>query len=76
MAPHWYLQKMMKKKILLPAHLMNDGQNEHLFSDFSLVAQRTGVYTAGDYAEILEHLVNKWNVANIRGISSEAQKAQ
>jgi acyl-[acyl-carrier-protein] desaturase len=68
--------EMMKKKILMPAHLMYDGQNEHLFSDFSLVAQRTGVYTAGDYAEILEHLVNKWNVANIRGISSEAQKAQ
>jgi hypothetical protein len=28
---------MKKKKILMPPHLMYDGQNEHLFSDFSLV---------------------------------------
>jgi acyl-[acyl-carrier-protein] desaturase len=67
---------MMRKKISMPAHLMYDGQNEHLFDDFSLVAQRTGVYTAQDYADIMEHLVDKWNVASIQGISGEAQNAQ
>ncbi|CAK9228848.1 unnamed protein product [Sphagnum troendelagicum] len=67
---------MMRKKISMPAHLMYDGQNEHLFDDFSLVAQRTGVYTARDYADIMEHLVDKWNVASIQGISGEAQNAQ
>ncbi len=60
----------------MPAHLMYDGQNEHLFDDFSLVAQRTGVYTAQDYADIMEHLVDKWNVVSIQGISGEAQNAQ
>jgi acyl-[acyl-carrier-protein] desaturase len=67
---------MMKKKISMPAHLMYDGQNEHLFDDFSLVAQRTGVYTARDYAEIMQHLVKRWEVADITGLSSEAQAAQ
>jgi len=67
---------MMRKKISMPAHLMYDGQNEQLFDDYSLVAQRTGVYTARDYADIMEHLVNRWNVASVQGLSSEAQKAQ
>ena len=41
---------MMRKQIVMPAHLMND--NEHmsnnsrnLFKDFSSVAQATGTYT-------------------------------
>lgn len=67
---------MMKKKISMPAHLMYDGVNDHLFDDFSLVAQRTGVYTARDYADIMEHLVKRWDVANIKGLSSEAEAAQ
>jgi acyl-[acyl-carrier-protein] desaturase len=67
---------MMRKKISMPAHLMYDGQDEHLFDNFSLVAQRIGVYTAKDYADIMEHLVAKWNVANIQGLSSEGHKAQ
>lgn len=67
---------MMKKKIAMPAHLMYDGQNEHLFDDFSLVAQRTGVYTARDYADIMEHLVKRWNVSSIRGLSPAGEAAQ
>ncbi len=67
---------MMRKKISMPAHLMYDGQDEQLFDNFSLVAQRIGVYTAKDYADIMEHLVAKWNVANIQGLSSEGHKAQ
>lgn len=67
---------MMKKKIAMPAHLMYDGQNDHLFDDFSLVAQRTGVYTARDYADIMEHLVKRWEVSSIRGLSPEGEAAQ
>ncbi|KAJ7565968.1 hypothetical protein O6H91_02G083100 [Diphasiastrum complanatum] len=67
---------MMRKKIAMPAHLMYDGHDEQLFEHFSLVAQRTGVYTAKDYADILEHLVERWRVESITGLSSSAQKAQ
>ena len=41
---------MMKKQIVMPAHLMNDGQHttdngRNLFKDFSSVAQTTKTYT-------------------------------
>ncbi|EFJ20580.1 hypothetical protein SELMODRAFT_418337 [Selaginella moellendorffii] len=36
----------------------------------------TGVSTAKDYAGILEHLVKRWNVESITGLSARAQKAQ
>lgn len=68
--------KMMKKKITMPASLMEDGSTPHLFDAFSTVAQRIGVYTAQDYAAITEHLVTSWNVAQIPGLSGEAAEAQ
>uniref|UniRef100_A0A1D1XFR1 Acyl-[acyl-carrier-protein] desaturase n=1 Tax=Anthurium amnicola TaxID=1678845 RepID=A0A1D1XFR1_9ARAE len=67
---------MMKKKISMPAHLMYDGRDESLFEHFSAVAQRLGVYTAKDYADILEFLVRRWNVENITSLSGEGKKAQ
>ncbi|KAL3698662.1 hypothetical protein R1sor_012738 [Riccia sorocarpa] len=67
---------MMKKKITMPAHLMYDGIDQNLFANFSMVAQRTGTYTATDYADILEHLVNRWNVAKVDGLSPEGRQAQ
>ncbi|PIN15081.1 Acyl-[acyl-carrier-protein] desaturase [Handroanthus impetiginosus] len=67
---------MMKKKISMPAHLMYDGRDDNLFDHFSAVAQRLGVYTAKDYADILEHLVGRWKVEKITGLSAEGQKAQ
>ena len=41
---------MMKKQIVMPAHLMSDGvhtneNGRNLFKDFSSVAQSTGTYT-------------------------------
>ena len=41
---------MMKKQIVMPAHLMDDGEHRtktgrNLFKDFSSVAQSTGTYT-------------------------------
>ncbi|KAL0720044.1 hypothetical protein Bca4012_069368 [Brassica carinata] len=70
------LADMMKKKISMPAHLMYDGQDDNLFEHFSTVAQRLGVYTAKDYADILEFLVERWNVETLSGLSSEGHKAQ
>ncbi|KAK8483816.1 hypothetical protein V6N13_038696 [Hibiscus sabdariffa] len=67
---------MMRKKISMPAHLMYDGQEDNLFDNFSAVAQRLGVYTARDYADILEFLVNKWKVKEVTGLSAEGRKAQ
>ncbi|XBI67637.1 hypothetical protein VPH35_046948 [Triticum aestivum] len=70
------LADMMRKKIAMPAHLMFDGQDEKLFDHFSMVAQRLGVYTARDYADILEFLVGRWKVPELTGLSGEGHKAQ
>jgi acyl-[acyl-carrier-protein] desaturase len=67
---------MMRKKIAMPAHLMYDGKDEKLFDRFSMVAQKTGTYTAKDYADILEHLVKRWDVEKMTGLSGEGKKAQ
>lgn len=67
---------MMKKKISMPAHLMYDGRDDNLFEHFSAVAQRLGVYTAKDYADILEFLVGRWNVESLDGLSGEGKRAQ
>ncbi|KAL2632262.1 hypothetical protein R1flu_016948 [Riccia fluitans] len=67
---------MMRKKIAMPAHLMYDGVDRNLFDNFSTVAQRTGTYTARDYADILEHLVKRWNVEKIETLSAEGRQAQ
>eukprot|EP00252_Welwitschia_mirabilis_P011986 TRINITY_DN2664_c0_g1_i1.p1 TRINITY_DN2664_c0_g1~~TRINITY_DN2664_c0_g1_i1.p1 ORF type:complete len:401 (-),score=36.12 TRINITY_DN2664_c0_g1_i1:424-1626(-) len=70
------LEDMMRKKITMPAHLMYDGHDYNLFDHFSAVAQRLGVYTANDYADIVEFLIERWNVEKIEGLSSKGKKAQ
>ena len=55
---------------------MYDGRDDNLFEHFSAVAQRLGVYTARDYADILEFLVGRWNVEKMTGLSAEGRKAQ
>lgn len=67
---------MMRKKISMPAHLMYDGRDDNLFEHFSAVAQRLGVYTAKDYADILEHLVGRWKLQDFMGLSGEGKRAQ
>lgn len=44
--------------------------------DFSSVAEKTGTYTAMDYADIMEHLCKRWDVANRTGLSGDAAAAQ
>ena len=65
---------MMRGQISMPAELMTDGKNPNMYEDFSAVAQNLGVYTAIDYADILEHLVNRWDLKNLEGLSSTAEK--
>lgn len=65
---------MMRGQIVMPAELMTDGKDKHLYENFSSVAQRLGVYTALDYADIIKHLVEHWDLENIEGLSSEAEQ--
>mmetsp|Transcript_6879 Transcript_6879/g.19233 ORF Transcript_6879/g.19233 Transcript_6879/m.19233 type:complete len:452 (+) Transcript_6879:243-1598(+) len=70
------LGDVMRGQITMPAENMNDGTpaTENLYTDFSEVAQRLGVYTAIDYADILKHLVKRWDLEHLEGLSSEAEK--
>lgn len=68
---------MMRKRIAMPAHLMHDGRDARLFENFSAVAQKIGVYTAGDYAGIVEFLVDRWKLQQLeRGLSGEGRRAR
>jgi acyl-[acyl-carrier-protein] desaturase len=67
---------MMRRKIIMPAVLMRDEREENLFQQFAGVAQRLGVYTASDYASIIEELVKHWNIPGLPGLSGLAAKAQ
>ena len=67
---------MMKRKIVMPAVMMRDASDDNLFLRFSKVAQRTGVYTVQDYADIIESLVKHWNIEHIPHLSDLAAKAQ
>mmetsp|Transcript_11923 Transcript_11923/g.16158 ORF Transcript_11923/g.16158 Transcript_11923/m.16158 type:complete len:408 (-) Transcript_11923:384-1607(-) len=75
---------MMRKQIVMPAHMMNDNShatsssksgNSLLFDDFSSVAERLEIYTASDYANIMDHLNKRWKVGD-RMLSGEAAEAQ
>ncbi|XP_072965275.1 stearoyl-[acyl-carrier-protein] 9-desaturase 1, chloroplastic-like [Typha angustifolia] len=68
---------MMRKRITMPAHLMHDGRDPRLFDHFASVAQRLGVYTAQDYADIVEFLVKRWKLESLEGgLSGEGRRAR
>ncbi|CAA7406462.1 unnamed protein product [Spirodela intermedia] len=67
---------MMRKRVNMPAQLMFDGEDPKLFDNYAAVAQRTGVYTAKDYADIVEFLVKEWKVEHVTGLSGEGRAAQ
>jgi len=69
---------MMKKKIVMPAHFLRQ-QGESIgtaYTHFSDAAQRLGVYTSLDYTEILESLIDEWNIANMSDLNPEGEKAR
>ena len=68
---------MMRKRITMPAHLMHDGRDMNLFEHFAAVAQRLGVYTARDYADIVEFLVKRWELETLEsGLTGEGRRAR
>ncbi|WP_353079796.1 acyl-ACP desaturase [Flavobacterium sp.] len=71
-------QYMMKQKITMPAVFLRESGEKigSAFEAFSDSAQRIGVYTAADYVDILEKLNVKWDIANMNGLTSEAEKAR
>lgn len=71
-------QHMMKQKIIMPAHFLREsGQKiSTAFEQFSDSAQRIGVYTAADYVDILQKLIDKWEIDKINNLTSDAEKAR
>ncbi len=69
---------MMKNKIVMPAHFLRETGNKisSAFEQFSDSAQRVGVYTANDYVEIMQKLIDKWEIDKISGLTDEAEKAR
>jgi acyl-[acyl-carrier-protein] desaturase len=69
---------MMKYKIEMPAMYLRESfeKKASLFDRFSDVAQRSGVYTAIDYIEILEKLNKAWAIDKFIGLTPEADKAR
>jgi acyl-[acyl-carrier-protein] desaturase len=71
-------QHMMKNKIIMPAHFLREsGQKiSTAFEQFSDSAQRIGVYTAVDYVDIMQKLIDKWEIDKVTGLTGEAEKAR
>lgn len=71
-------QYMMKQKITMPAHFLREsGQKiSTAFEEFSNSAQKLGVYTANDYVEIMQKLIDKWEIDKISNLTDEAEKAR
>jgi len=71
-------QYMMKYKIVMPALNLRHSNCEKgsLFDQFSIVAQRTGVYTGFDYVDIIKKLNTLWEIDKITHLTDEAEKAR
>jgi acyl-[acyl-carrier-protein] desaturase len=69
---------MMKQKIIMPAHFLRESGNKigSAFEEFSNTAQRIGVYTSNDYVDILQKLIDRWEIDKITGLNDEAEKAR
>ncbi|HET8838323.1 MAG TPA: acyl-ACP desaturase [Flavobacteriaceae bacterium] len=69
---------MMKNKIIMPAQFLRESGESlgSAFDEFSNAAQRIGVYTGKDYVDIMRKLIDKWAIADLNGLSDEAEKAR
>lgn len=68
-------RKLLRGLVAMPGRRMFDGHDPDLFDHFAVVSQRLGAYTALSYAQVIEHLVKVWGVAD-RSVSGKAAKAQ
>tara|TARA_R110002049_G_scaffold285400_1_gene466263 strand:- start:11320 stop:12312 length:993 start_codon:yes stop_codon:yes gene_type:complete len=69
---------MMKQKITMPAHFLRESGDKisTAFEEFSNTAQRIGVYTSKDYIDILQKLIDRWEIDKITDLNDEAEKAR
>lgn len=71
-------EDMMKKKIVMPAHFLREIglQVGQTFGHFTDAAQRTGVYTATDYVDIMKELLVEWQIESMRDLNEAGEKAR
>jgi acyl-[acyl-carrier-protein] desaturase len=69
-------EQMMKKQIAMPAIMMDKAPVDSLFSRFSAITQKLGIYTAFDYAAIIKHLTQLWKIETLTGLNDYAARAQ
>ncbi len=71
-------QYMMKQKIVMPAQFLRESGEKisSAFEQFSDSAQRIGVYTASDYVDIMQKLINRWEIDKVGNLTDEAEKAR
>lgn len=71
-------QHMMKLKITMPAHFLRESGEKisSAFEEFSNTAQRIGVYTSNDYVDILQKLIQRWEIDKISNLTDDAEKAR
>jgi len=69
---------MMKKKIVMPAHFLRESGESigSAFEEFSYAAQRLGVYTSQDYIDIMQRLIDKWEIDKLLDLTDEAERAR
>ena len=67
---------MMKKKIIMPANLMDFGTEKRQYLNYVNITQKIGVYTSFDYAGIIDHLVKTWRIDELKGLNDEGNRAQ
>lgn len=60
----------------MPAIMMDNSPVDNLFTRFSAITQKLGIYTTYDYAAIIKHLNDLWKVESLTGLNSYAAKAQ
>ena len=69
---------MMRHKITMPAGFLRESGQKigAAFEQFSNSAQRIGVYTANDYVDIMQKLIDKWEIDQMSNLTDEAEKAR
>jgi acyl-[acyl-carrier-protein] desaturase len=70
------LHETFGHSVVMPALHMTDGEDPRLFSHFSEVGQRLGVYTLHDYAANLAQLLGALGLATMNGIHGETERAR
>jgi acyl-[acyl-carrier-protein] desaturase len=66
----------MKKKIVMPASLMDVGTQNNNYNSYASITQKIGVYTSLDYAHIIDHLVKFWHIDKLQELNDQGKRAQ